>query len=313
MPKRRGRPRKASADRKSARLSIRVSALLRDQLEVARRGPGGEQTLADEVQQRLWGSFKEEEKIASLFGGEGTARVLRMLIKCIKQVEDHTGDRWLGNGFVHHQVRTAIDIVLDHFKPKGRAMPERLRRLPALKKNAESIGKYAALHALVLLQLAKTEEMPIDLPPVTAYDAKRVLGHKLRGNPAAAFEKLRREQQRQQLPPSGRAAKVALRENWAAGREATVKAAVEQLTPVLVKGAINKIDWRLVMARITDKNFTNKKVVIVNRLRTQLESKLKDAGISDRVFDGLAKLLDKADDVRVKQLALAAVKKGKSQ
>jgi hypothetical protein len=55
-------------------------------------------------------------------------------------------------------------------------------------------GRYTALHLLALVQAAKTEEPPADLPPDKLFfDAALPLGRRLKGNLAAKFEKLQRQ------------------------------------------------------------------------------------------------------------------------
>ena len=67
-----GRPRKDEDSRKSAHLSIRISAKVRAALDEARRQPEGKRSLSQEIELRLLQSFEMDEQIKKRFGGNHT-------------------------------------------------------------------------------------------------------------------------------------------------------------------------------------------------------------------------------------------------
>jgi hypothetical protein len=193
-----GRPPKDDGSKKSAHLSIRISANLRDLLAEARKRPDGEVSLSEEVELRLLESFKKDEDIEKRFGGTGTARLLEILADRILSIEaSTTGERWFIDRFTFDQVRSMIDIVLDHFKPDGRrTLPKAMRGYPpSLKNEVENLGRHQAVLALALLQSAAAFPKEREIPALY-HKAAIPLGRRLKGSPIDEWEK--QEQQRQQ-------------------------------------------------------------------------------------------------------------------
>jgi hypothetical protein len=174
MRRKAGRPPKAEGDKKSAHLSIRVSARLRDELEAARRRPDGEVSLSEQVEQMLWSALTAEADVEKRLGGPTTSALLSIIADGVAHVETFAGgEHWLDNRYTFEQVRVMIDTVLDHLKPRGRrVLPESIRkRHPLLKADAKIIGQKTALHLLTLLDAGgnRREEVPTELPPPRHY------------------------------------------------------------------------------------------------------------------------------------------------
>ena len=161
MSKRIGRPPKDPASKKSAHLSIRMSAKLRGLLQAeAIRHPEEERSLSQEIELRLWQSFTADENIEKRFGGLATARLLSQIANAIAWIEIRCGgeNHWLDDRFVYDHVRTMINIMLDHVRPPGRrVVPKLLRRLKA---QDENIGRQEAVRALAMVKAATNEPMP---------------------------------------------------------------------------------------------------------------------------------------------------------
>jgi hypothetical protein len=146
----RGRPPKSEADKKGVQLSIRMSTRLREELEQARRKNAA--SLNEEIGQRLELSFE----LSKRFGSPGTYSFCRLVAEGIQLIEHNCSrgeETWLRNRFIFDQVTSLIDVMLDHFKPKGgRAKPKHLN-----KQFAENVGKQIALYLLQGLQITNPE------------------------------------------------------------------------------------------------------------------------------------------------------------
>lgn len=177
-----GRPPKADADKRTAHLSVRVSAKLRDMLETERRSAG--HSLSNEVSMRLWTSFTATAELEKRFGGAANWTLFQILAERISSIEVAAGgeDRWLDHPFAYQQVRAMIDVVLDAFRPPGnpKVLPKAVRaRHPSLIAQARGSGREAARQALDLLEAASREEVPAELPPELYFRAALPLGRRL--------------------------------------------------------------------------------------------------------------------------------------
>jgi hypothetical protein len=185
MPRKAGRPPKDKGSKRTAHLSVRISAMLRGQLEAARHHDEIERSLSDEVAMRLSESFTADQHIEKRFGGADTALLLQILAEKIRAIEVGAGGEhhWLDHRFVFDQVRTMIKILLDRLAPPGRpgAMPEVVRAWhPTLRKHARDLGRWHAQNALSLLDAAGKEGVPHELPPGLYFRAAVLLGPRLR-------------------------------------------------------------------------------------------------------------------------------------
>jgi hypothetical protein len=169
-----------------------MHATLRDMLEGARHHEEGERSVSEEVELRLWESFTADDTIEKRYGGKETARLLRIIAGRIKAIEVNAAAErcWLDDPFIFHQVRTMIDVILEHLRPRGRRVVPRLvrRRHPSLIKAANDMGRHQAQFALTMLEAATEEETPSELPPVPFIRAAGSLGVRLkkRGKRSAA-------------------------------------------------------------------------------------------------------------------------------
>jgi hypothetical protein len=189
-----GRPPSANG-KKGERLNLRVSSKLRDLLEEARRRSDGEVSLSEEVELRLRESFERDSEIEKRFGGPTTARLLEVLADRVRSIEASTGGadgelRWFEDRFTYDQVRSMIEVVLDHFKPDGRrTIPKAMLAHPSLKNEVENLGKHNALLALVSLQAGPfSNESGV---PALYRKAAFPLGRRIRGAP---MDELRKQQ-----------------------------------------------------------------------------------------------------------------------
>ena len=194
-----GRPPKDEGSRKSAHLSIRISAQLRDALEADRRGLQGDPSLSEVVALRLQESFQTEETVDNLFGGRETRRILQIVAERIKSIEIGTGERWFSDPFTYDQVKTLIDVIFQHFRPTGRrAIPKPMRWHPSLRKDVENLGRHTALLTLAYLESIRDNPQDNDENdfPVAYRKAALQLGSQLKGSP---LNELRTDRQQTKL------------------------------------------------------------------------------------------------------------------
>src|SRR5262245_40561620 len=185
-----GRPPKHDAAKKSAHLSVRISARLREQLEAARRTAEPERSLSQEIELRLRQSFELDAEIKKRFGGNGTYWVLWLMANAIRHIEHTSGiaitaeRHWFDDPFVFDQVVVAIETIFRYLRPAGRAVAP--RGLLAI--DAKKLGRQSALLVLANLELARG---PPDNQRVGAayHDAALPLGRRLRGSPVSEIER----------------------------------------------------------------------------------------------------------------------------
>jgi hypothetical protein len=309
---RRGRPRLKKKDRKSEPVGVRLTKELRDRLEDARRQGDAERSLTAEIELRLRESFEREKEIERRFGGPATARLLEIVADRIKSIEISTGGtgepggtpklRWFEDRFTYDQVRSMIDVVLDHFRPPGRrTIPKAMRWHPSLKKDVENLGRHSALLALACLESAASFSKESDVPAL--YDrAALPLGRRLKGSPIDELSK-DREQRRQRI------LKNPIKRNAAAeAKEArkvdallartvdvtcapAVNALGSYLKPRLIQGA--KVNIHKVFKGVTGANLAQQKAAIIERMKAATKGKLADPATSLDESD-LGRLLDTA-------------------
>jgi hypothetical protein len=179
-----GRPPKNDADRKAAHLSIRMSAKLRELLEAA---ADGERSLSQEIELRLRQSFTAVEETERRFGGPGTTSFLEIIANCIEEIEFACGSEhhWFDNQFMRDQVSALVNVILDHLKPRQRAVPRQLR-LWADQSIINNLGRDQGLRVLSEIKeefAAASKRRTLDeLPPVLIRHAATPLGRRIRGS-----------------------------------------------------------------------------------------------------------------------------------
>jgi hypothetical protein len=313
MRRRAGRPSKDEGSKKSAHLSIRISAKLRDLLEKARRRSGGEVSLSEEVELRLIASFQADKEVEERFGGYPTAGLLAIVAKCIRAIEIRCdGDHWLDNAFVFGQARQMLNVLLDHFRPRGKRVIPKLH--PSLGKYAKEIGPYEARRALALLEQAKNasrqeiENIPVELRPVEYLQVKNVLGRLLQRKPTdelQAYEEQRRRRIDAYWESRGTTAEAQRRRVDAlTERRMTASALVGFLKPKLVEGT--KISISKVFKDVTGANLAQQKVAIIERIKAETKGKLTDPATNlesdlGRLLDAAAKRETSAEGISDKQ------------
>ena len=266
MSKKAGRPPKDSANKRDARLSVRISTALRNKLEDVQREADDERSLSEEVELRLRESFEMDREIEKRFGGPATARLLEMIAERVVSIETSTGGteepggparlRWFNDRFTYDQVRSMIDVIFDHFKPGGRrTIPKTMRWHPSLRKDVENLGRHSALLALACLESAKNDPKRIESDVPVLYDkAALPLGRRLKGSPIGELHKVRQQTRRRIL-----------------ARDARVKALVAYLTPALTKnGPVSK---------------------------ERLVESLKKKGIDDKIARKVVRILEKSGSI----------------
>jgi hypothetical protein len=287
-----GRPRKAEDRRKSAHLSIRISAKLRDRLEEARVRPDGEVSLSEEVELRLSESFERDKNIEKRFGGPATAGLLEIVADRIRSIEISTGGidepegtsklRWFDDRFTYDQVRSMIDVVLDHFKPAGRrTIPKAMRWHPSLKREVENLGRHSALLALASFEAAPSKESEVQ---AMYRKAALQLKRKLKGSPIEELSK-DREQTRQRILKH-----PAKRDAAAEFKAAAINVLASYLQPPrLIEGA--KVNIAGILKGITSANLAQEKQqVIKRRIKRAVKDKL--AYPASSLDNDLSQILD---------------------
>ena len=148
------RPRDADA-KKSVHVGLRITPQLHQRLSA--EAEKSERSLSQEIETRIRESFDFDKSIQELLGGNDYHHVLlRQFAEVVVLIELQTGLNYVEDRFTFDLVKTAINTMLDHFKPPGRSsLPERLGDLkelvgePAIKE----LGKRLALLSLVPIEL----------------------------------------------------------------------------------------------------------------------------------------------------------------
>jgi hypothetical protein len=191
----RGRPPKDDAIRKSEPISIRLTSDLRARLEDERKDKVPERTLSQEIEQRIRESFDLGQTIKQLLGGADHYWLLRVVAELIVSIEYQTGRHFLKDRFTFDQVKTAINTVLDHWKPSGpSSLPERLNvhfDEPTIK----ALGKRSALLSLTGLELGHTRG---DVPVLPDFVDPIAASRQLPTVRKSAFAELNKDWQRTQ-------------------------------------------------------------------------------------------------------------------
>jgi predicted DNA-binding protein len=154
--RRRGRPPKSEATRKSEPVSIRLTPELRARLDEERMSDKPSRTLSQEIEMRIEESFYFDNRLKQLLGGADYYYfLLRILAQQIAFIEHQTGRRFVEDPFAFDQVKAAIDTILDHFKPPGPLSPPEHLTSVIDERSITLLGKRAALLALAQLEIAK--------------------------------------------------------------------------------------------------------------------------------------------------------------
>jgi alkylhydroperoxidase/carboxymuconolactone decarboxylase family protein YurZ len=273
-----GRPPKPADSKKGANLNVRISEKLRDLLlQEAERIDG---SISDAVTALLWKALTAEQdiekRIRGRFGDPTTQSLLSNVADGIATIQMRLGNQndWLDHPFVFDQSRKMIDTVLDLRRPRGRAdqLPENMKRWPAaLKQDAKNVGETTGLRLALHIDAA----------------GDKALARGLRTDELEALRK-QAEIAHQKLEKSGEAGrgKVAALQ----ARTRTINAMVSLISQGCVAGT--KVSMAKVFSGITGAQFAEQRSVIVQRIRSATQGKLK---VPEPNFDGgLAALLDHA-------------------
>jgi hypothetical protein len=136
-----GRPPKKDIAKKSAQLSIRISAALRKQLEAASKKAEPPRSLSQEIEFRLTASFGELERVQDQFGGPTNFWLFQTIARRIGTLEKLTRKRWYQDAYTYQQMLRLVQTALGYFRPGGRvAVPRPLKGHP--------LGQQLAVRAL---------------------------------------------------------------------------------------------------------------------------------------------------------------------
>jgi hypothetical protein len=150
------RPRKEAADKKTAHLSTRFRADLRERLQAAADANGVK--LSEEVSNRLQLSFEMDEQIEKRFGGKRNYWVFQLVADQIKYLEHVTGHSYWEDRYTFDQAKSCLATVFNTLRPRGRStIPKALfvgfgKRYR--EREARSLGERCALLAIANLQAA---------------------------------------------------------------------------------------------------------------------------------------------------------------
>jgi hypothetical protein len=153
---RRGRPPKSDDARKSAQLSIRITAELRDKLEKAAKENDPFRSISQEIEARLRLSFAELGKAEERFGGPRTYWVFQLIADQIKYLEQVSETSFWKDPFTFDQVKRFIDTVFKALRPRGPSVIPKNLFLGFSKqwreREARSLGERCALLVIAGLQ-----------------------------------------------------------------------------------------------------------------------------------------------------------------
>jgi hypothetical protein len=293
VQKKRGRPK--TGGRKGVPVGLRFTKELRDLLEDARRASGG-RSLSQEIEQRLWHSFTMQQQIEQRFGGPTTSDFLSIVADGIMAIETFANgqERWFNNTFLFEQVRTMLDVMLDHRKPRGRrTLPKNMQTWhPLLKADAKNKGRKTALERLKLLDACgnKREKMP-DVYPPSAHYFNEELARDLHVDRLRAERRKLRQETRLREERYWESRGISVDEDARQrmvdalnARSPTVNGLVAYLKQV--EGA--NIDIAKVLKGVTGANFVQQKPAIIRRIKSAIK------GATPNLEINLGQLLDAA-------------------
>jgi hypothetical protein len=154
MRRRRGRPPKDDETRKSAQLSVRIPAALRERLDAARRKSETDRSLSQEIEMRLRLSFEMDARIQDRFGGPTNYWLFHTMASLVRIIENQTGRRWWEDPYTFQQVKSCVEAIFRHLTPTGRvAIPKHFLAFPYGKQQAPTLGERLALLALANLEV----------------------------------------------------------------------------------------------------------------------------------------------------------------
>jgi hypothetical protein len=295
-----GRPQKDAGSRKSAHLSVRISPKLRDKLETERRQLEGEPSLSRLIEDRLRESFELGKSIDELFGGKKTRQILQIVAERIAGIEISTQLGWLDDRYTFDQVKSMIDVVLEHLRPAGRrTIPKPMRWHASLRKDVENLGRHSALLALACIESARDYPKESDVPRQYGRAALQ-FGSRVKGSPIDELQKDRQQTRRRiweyhgKRPPADAASEEALDRtvNAITARFLTVATLVNYLKPRLIKGA-TMVSMAKTFKGVTGANFSENKPIIIERIKSATRGKLVDHPAIDVARD-VAKILEDA-------------------
>jgi hypothetical protein len=149
----RGRHRKDEATRKSAPLGVRVSPILKQQLEDAAKESG--RSLSQEIETRLRLSLGEQQRRVDEFGGSFNYslfhticdRIRSMELSVDGKIEGEPSSRWWKNRYTFDECVDFISALIAMYRPKQRkVVPQHLKGYP--------LGKRTAVIAMANLKMA---------------------------------------------------------------------------------------------------------------------------------------------------------------
>ena len=110
---------------KSKVLSTRISAELREALELVAKDRGG--TLSREIEHRLRRTFDDDRKIDLVFGSRRMFQLMRLIASVIESTVNRKIDvakkpnlDWLDDPYAYDQAMRAIIVTLETMRPQGK-------------------------------------------------------------------------------------------------------------------------------------------------------------------------------------------------
>lgn len=181
---RRGPKPRPEATKKAGQMTLRLSQALRDRLQQAADSNGV--TLSTEISNRLEETLDAGTATTKEFGGLQTYAVCRLIADALGGVRMQTGHSWLEDRFSYDHAITAINEIVEYFKPNGpNKVPDDLPILQQFEGRERTrekkawatieVGKWAAQTAIVRFQAA------IEDPNNDAYAELRRPANLLRG------------------------------------------------------------------------------------------------------------------------------------
>jgi hypothetical protein len=135
---RRGRPNKPATPGKLSALGLRVTAEVKDLLDVAAKQSG--RTQSGEAERRIEATFRSEQQLSQgldLVYGEQIAGLLTVIGRVLRDVGPaahaastralEVAPDWLSNPFAFDQAVKAIGAVMEVLRPDGERVPAHLR------------------------------------------------------------------------------------------------------------------------------------------------------------------------------------------
>ena len=156
--RKRGRPPLGEFENKTATLTTRITAELREALGNAAKGNG--RSISQEVERRLRDSFDDKrildrrERVQRPFGGPENYALFRLISMARQNVELVARKTWMDDPYTFEQVLSAATTIWGSFRPEGEAAAPTNMKFPA---DPATLGYSAAWGALSQVTLADPE------------------------------------------------------------------------------------------------------------------------------------------------------------